>query len=137
MQRIPQKFIVYLYGLSVILSFLQGCGAISTASDGEAALPGVYMDSTLNDHLKKEFEELKVCTGLHTGEFEDVTVVIMPPKFECRWHGGACSGEFSPPNTIKLGSPYVWKHEAIHYLLYLNTGYADSSHQSSLFQACI
>jgi len=119
------------------LFLLQGCGSISNASDGEPNPPGVYTDSTLIDQMRKDFDDLKVCTGLSKGVFEDVSVIIMPTSFKCRWYDGACSGEFSPPNTIKLGSPYVWRHEAIHYLLYLNKGYSDSSHQSKLFQSCI
>ena len=131
------RLFIYLLLAIFGLSSLYGCGSESTASQGEPNPPGVFTDSTFINHLKKDFDDLKACTGLSKGEFEEVTIVVMPPSFPCRWYDGECSGEYNPPNTIKLGSPYLWKHEAIHYLLHVNNGNSDSSHQSPLFQSCI
>ena len=132
-----RQYIVGLFLTVLALSGLfQGCGTSSNASQGEPNPPGVFTDSTLIDQLEKEFDELKACTQLSKGNFEDVSVVMMPKSFPCRWYDGACSGEFVVPNTVKLGSPYVWKHETIHYLLYLNTGDSDPDHQSPLYQTC-
>lgn len=126
-------------GLLVLATVLvlQGCGT-SNASEGGGPTPaGVFTDATLTVHLEKSFGEAKVCTQLSKGAFTDTTVVVMPPSFPCPWYNHSCSGEFVPPNTIKIGSPYVWKHEAIHYLLYLNTGDSDPNHTSPFFQTCI
>lgn len=125
-----------ILALAAVLA-LQGCST-SNASDGSEPTPaGVFTDTTLTAHLEQAFGEAKACTELSNGAFADTTVVMMPPSFPCRWYNHSCSGEFVTPNTIKLGSPYVWKHEAIHYLLYLNTGDADPNHTSPFFQSCI
>ncbi len=118
------------------MALLQGCGE-SKASTGDPTPAGVFLDSTLTPHLKTAFDEVKACTQLPEGSFAEATVIVMPPTFVCQWHDGQCSGEFVPPNTIKLGSPYVWKHEVIHFLLYRNTGQSDPTHQSPFFQTCV
>ncbi len=60
----------------------------------------------------------------------------MPPSFPCRYYDSGRSGEYLTPNHIKIGSHYIWRHEVIHYLLYLNTGDADASNQSPLLNTC-
>lgn len=117
---------------------LSGCGPQAFGSDGvhKVSPPGLYTDATLLEHLQKGFYEAKDCAGLAAGEFDDLSVVIMEPQFPCQWYPNGCSGEYVVPNTVKLGSPYVWKHEVIHYLLYVNTGNSDSGHASDLFWQC-
>jgi len=133
-----KKYIVCFLFVTILGIFsLQGCGSTTNASQGEPNPPGVYTDSTLIDQLRKDFNDLKACTRLSKGNFEDISVIIMPTSFPCRWYDGNCSGQFVSPNTIKLGSPYVWKHEAIHYLLHINSGDSDPGHQSNLYQSCI
>jgi len=121
------------------LFVLSGCGPVDLGGGGmnKANPPGLFTDATLVEYLENQFAEVKECAELAHGEFPEVTVVMMEPQFPCRWYEGGCSGEFVTPNTIKLGSPYVWKHEAIHYLLYVNTGHADADHQSRLFWDCV
>ncbi len=121
------------------LTILTSCGGAEFGSGGvnKANPPGLFTDATLSDYLETSFNEVQACTGLTEGTFVDLTVVMMEPQFPCRWYDGGCSGEFVTPNTIKLGSPYVWKHEVIHYLLYRNTGASDSAHDSTLFWDCV
>jgi len=121
------------------LLLLAACGseALGGASFNKANPPGLFTDATLVEYLSQGFYEAKACAGMEVGEFDDLTVVMMEPQFPCRWYESGCSGEFATPNTIKLGSPYVWKHEVVHYLLYVNTGNADSAHASELFWDCV
>jgi hypothetical protein len=121
------------------LLVLSSCGAQGIGGGGfnKANPPGLFTDQTLVEYLQTAFDEAKACAGLANGSFDDLTVVMMEPQFPCRWYESGCSGEFVTPNTIKLGSPYVWKHEVIHYLLYVNTGDSDSAHKSSLFWDCV
>lgn len=121
------------------LLLLSACGAEipGGGSFNKANPPGLFTDATLVDYLAQGFAETQACAGLELGAFDDLTVVMMEPQFPCRWYESGCSGEFATPNTIKLGSPYVWKHEVVHYLLYVNTGDADSAHASELFWECV
>jgi hypothetical protein len=129
------RVILALAGLMILTS----CGGAMSGQDGlnKAGPPGLYTDATLSEYLQVSFDEVQACSGLTEGSFADLTVVMMEPQFPCKWYEGGCSGEFVTPNTIKLGSPYVWKHEALHYLLYLNTGQSDSTHDSTLFWDCV
>lgn len=121
-----------------LAGLMAGCGPVETGDGTNKVSPaGVYTDATLIDHLQVAFDETKTCSALEAGEFEDLSVVMMEPRFPCPWYANGCSGEFVTPNTIKLGSPYVWKHEVLHYLLYVNTGRADPDHDSSLFWECV
>lgn len=113
-----------------------GCGQLPVEQQGGGARPGpagVYTDVSLGEFLQARFETVKACTGLTEGAFEELSVVMMEPVFTCPWYPEGCDGEFVPPNTIKLGHPYSWSHEVIHYLLYANTGSADTTHASDLF----
>jgi len=123
----------------VALVLLSSCGqqGLGGGAFNKANPPGLFTDQTLVEYLQTAFDETKACAGLANGNFDDLTVVMMEPQFPCRWYESGCSGEFVTPNTIKLGSPYVWKHEVIHYLLYVNAGDADSSHSSELFWDCV
>ncbi len=127
-----------LFGGTAMLFLLSGCGVdpLEAAGVAKANPPGLYTDATLVDHLETGFYEAKSCANLENGDFTALTVVIMEPRFPCRWYAGGCSGEFVVPNTVKLGSPYVWKHEVLHYLLNVNTGDPDSSHTSDVFAEC-
>ncbi|MDH4228927.1 MAG: hypothetical protein OEW11_04160 [Nitrospirota bacterium] len=97
---------------------------------------GVYTDATLVDFLQMAFADVQACSNLSAGSFDDLSVVMMEPLFPCPWYETGCTGEFVIPNTVKLGSPLVWKHEILHFLLYVNTGNPDSTHDSLLFQDC-
>ena len=68
---------------------LAGCG-----NDLHAEQSGIYVDSTTGVYLKSAFDDLKTCTGLEKGAFEDMTVVLMPPTFPCVSYAGGCSGEY-------------------------------------------
>jgi hypothetical protein len=118
---------------------ISSCGPadLGGGTFNKANPPGMFTDSTLVEYLHEGFDEAQACSGLTGGTFDDLTVVMMEPQFPCRWYENGCSGEFVTPNTIKLGSPYVWKHEVLHYLLYVNVGDADSGHASALFWDCV
>ncbi len=130
-------FYLLLSMISVLT--LTGCG--EKASAGPELPPGLFIDSSTNRFLKTSFSETKVCIelemGQFEGEFEKISVVLMPPVFPCKHYTGGCSGEYVEPNSLKVGSLHVWRHEVIHYLLYLNTGDPDASHQSPLFNTCV
>ncbi|MDH5526523.1 MAG: hypothetical protein OEY97_04360 [Nitrospirota bacterium] len=116
--------------------FLVGCGQLPTEQQGAGQRPGpagVYTDTTLAEYLEVRFGQVKTCSGLTEGHFQELSVVMMAPVFTCPWYADGCDGEFVPPNIIKLGHPYSWDHEVIHYLLFVNTGSADSGHSSELF----
>ena len=115
----------------VSLSALIGCELDLSASPA-----GMYIDSTTENYLKTMFEETKECSELSEGTFKEISVVIMPPVFPCRYYDNGCGGEYREPNLVKLGSYYVWRHEVIHYLLYKNTGQSDANHESELFKNC-
>jgi hypothetical protein len=117
---------------ALFLGALSGCGEKISA-----APTGIYIDSTTDQFLQKAFEETKICTGFSGGKYEEVSVVMMPPTFPCKYYTGGCSGEYVEPNLIKVGSLYSWRHEVVHYLLQLNTGDPDASHQSPFFQSCV
>ncbi len=121
------------------LLLLTSCGGGNSAEAGlnKAGPPGLFTDATLTDYLMTGFDEAKLCTGLQGGTFEELTVVMMEPQFPCRWYADGCSGEFVAPNTVKLGTPYVWKHEVLHYLLFVNTGQADPEHTHNSFWNCV
>lgn len=121
------------------LLILTSCGGADLTGGGmpKANPPGLFTDATLAEYLETSFNEAKACTGFTEGLYEELTVVMMQPQFPCRWYEAGCSGEFVTPNTIKLGSPYVWKHEVLHFLLYRNTGESDSGHTNALFWDCV
>lgn len=110
--------------------------AVCACGSADAAQPGVYVDDTLVADLATRFDQVQECADLPAGSFEDLAVVMMPQRFPCPYYSGICSGEFVPPNTIRIGTPYDWKHEVVHYLLYVNTRGADPGHESELFWRC-
>lgn len=112
-------------------TMLTGCGQLEV----DPAPPGIYVDATYAEHLQAEFEEVEACSEM-SASFDDLAVVIMPRFFPCEWSANGCMGEFTSPNLIKIGIPFSWKHEVLHYLLYVNTGNADSGHGSDMFWRC-
>jgi len=136
----PGRLQRWLRWFTVVTSLLilASCGGAASGAGGlnKANPPGLFTDATLSDYLQVAFDEVQACGGFTEGQFEDLTVVMMEPQFPCRWYEGGCSGEFVTPNTVKLGSPFVWKHEVLHYLMYVNSGESDAAHDSSLFWDC-
>lgn len=132
----------FLSALFVLSLFLAGCGAAESSAAPPAAAPeppppvGIYVDSTAEAWLRDRFYAVKACAGMEKGEYEDLTVVLMPPLFPCPYYADGCSGEYVSPSTIKLGSVWMLPHEAVHYLLWRNTGDADAAHKSPLFEQC-
>jgi len=125
---------VPIYFLPFLFLLLTGCG--SGTSSASAAASGVFVDTMTDQFLKKSFDDTKACTGLAQGTYEDLSVVFMPPSFDCPYYASGCSGEFTEPNLVKLGTLFVWRHELVHYLLYTNTGDPDTYHHSPLFGTC-
>jgi len=129
-KRIIRECAYLLLGF-LLISALSACG-----EDLSAAPAGVYVDSSTDEFLRTTFYEVKACTGLEAGTYEEISVVIMPPFFPCDYYSDGCSGEYVEPNLVRLGSHYIWRHELIHYFLYENTGNSDAPHESSLFDDC-
>ncbi|HEX9756587.1 MAG TPA: hypothetical protein VGB26_02150 [Nitrospiria bacterium] len=128
----PIQFLLFsAMGLFNILS-LTGCGGESHS----AGTAGVFVDSSTENFLKTTFDETKKCTQFSEGNFDELSITLMPPNFPCKFYESGCSGEYLEPNHIKVGSHYIWRHEVIHYLLKLNTGDPDPSHLSPFFISC-
>lgn len=132
--------LVYLSAL-LFLFFAAACGAIEQPQSQkstkiEPTPPGFYVDLTTESWMKDQFESVKECAHLPEGTFEEITFIFMPPLFPCDSYPTGCSGEFRPPNTILLTTNTIARHELLHYLLAINTGNSDPSHQSPLFQGC-
>ncbi|HXN06312.1 MAG TPA: hypothetical protein VN944_04505 [Nitrospiria bacterium] len=111
---------------------LSGCGTKT-----EAAAAGVYVDSTTPAYLRTGFDLAKTCTQLTGGSYDDLSVIVMPPAFPCPYYSTGCNGEYTEPNIIHVGAYSAWRHEVIHYLLYVNTGDPDTNHTSSFFTTCV
>ncbi len=128
------KYLPFLHFVFFSLLFfsISGCG--EQASAGKS---GLFIDDSTQTFLKTEFDDTKDCGNFENGEFENISVMIMPPTFPCKHYAGGCSGEYINPNHLKVGSLYVWRHEVIHYLLDLNQGDPDAAHNSALFKTCI
>lgn len=133
-----QRQSAILFGV-MSLCFLTSCGRDASAVPELPA--GLFIDNSTEQFLKTSFSETKTCLesemGEFEGEFEKISVVLMPPVFPCKHYAKGCSGEYVAPNALKVGSLHVWRHEVIHYLLYVNTGDPDASHQSPLFNTCV
>ncbi len=123
---------------SLLLS-VAGCGQSVSAGGAQASAgkAGLSVDASMRTFLKTEFESTKACGQFIEGEFENVSVVLMPPTFPCKHYVGGCSGEYVYPNHLKVGSLFVWRHEVLHYLLDLNFGDPDAAHENELFKTCI
>lgn len=120
-----------------VLLFLSGCGQIEQQTAELAPTPsGFYVDSTAEARMKDLFKTVEECAEMK-GDFDALTFVMMPPAFPCtESEGKRCNGEFITPNTIKIDSFFVARHEILHYLLYLNTGDPDQNHTDPRFNSC-
>ena len=122
----------YLAGFLLLLS-VSGCGEGHTAT---ATPSGIFIDSSTEHFLQKAFDEVKVCTDAKEGKFEEISIIVMPPTFPCKYYESGCAGEYVSPNSIKVGSLNTWRHEVIHYLLNQNTGDPDPGHKRAFFETC-
>jgi len=120
-----------------LIIILTSCGVVPPRSVGENAPAGIHVDMTVYRLFKSRFNQVQACTGIHAGTFESLAIVIMPNAFSCLSDTAMCSGEFTPPNIIKIGNQVSWKHEVVHALLYAKHGDADGAHVSEFFQRCI
>lgn len=124
-----------LLGL-LLITLINSTSCGKTTQAATSSLQGVFIDANTISFLQTKFEETKSCTQLSKGSFSDLSIIMMPPSFSCPYYTSGCSGEFDEPNLVKIGTFSSWKHEVIHYLLYVNTGDPDTNHTSSLFQTC-
>ena len=122
-----------LLGLWAMMN-LAGCG---TKAQANPAVAGVFVDSMTVSYLRTGFDQAKSCTQLSKGSYDELSVIVMPPVFSCPYYTNGCNGEYSTPNMIKVGDYGAWKHEVIHYLLFMNTGDPDSNHASPFFTSCV
>ena len=118
----------------VLVMATMGCGKTSQAA--ASSIQGVFIDANTITFLQTKFDETKTCSQLSKGTFNDLSIIMMPPSFPCPYYATGCSGEFDEPNLVKVGMFSSWKHELVHYLLYVNTGDPDTNHTSPLFQTC-
>lgn len=127
------------YGL-IVLAFCAaaalaaGCG--SEAASSERMPSGLFIDATTEQWMRDQFAEVQRCTGIGQGSFDDISIILMPPLFPCPHYEAGCSGEYVRPNSFKMGTLSLWRHEVIHYLLDLKTGDEDRGHHNPLFNEC-
>ena len=133
MHGLIQKCLYLGVVLGIVIS-MTGCGKTSQAAS--SSLQGVFIDANTIAFLQSKFDETKTCTQLTKGSFNELSIIMMPPSFPCPYYASGCSGEFDEPNLVKVGMFSSWKHEVVHYLLYVNSGDPDTNHSSSLFQSC-
>jgi hypothetical protein len=126
-------FLYFIMGLFMGLA-LSGCGVGHSA---ESTPAGIHIDTTMEQFLQKAFDEVKECTSSKEGKYEEISVIMMPPTFPCKYYENGCSGEYVTPNSIKVGSLNSWRHEVIHYLLTQSPGDPDTNHKSTFFQSCV
>lgn len=127
------------YGLIFLLFCLcglalVGCG--SEAASSETMPSGLFIDSSAEQWMRDRFEEVQICTGIEEGEYNDLSIILMPPLFPCPHYTDGCSGEYVRPNSFKIGALSLWRHEVIHFLLDKKTGDEDRNHKNSLFWQC-
>jgi hypothetical protein len=126
---------ILFLGIALIFVLpMTGCGKTSQAA--ASSTQGVFIDANTVSFLQTGFDETVTCTQLTKGSFSDLSIIVMPPSFPCPYYVTGCSGEFDEPNLVKIGLFSSWKHEMVHYLLYVNTGDPDTNHKSPLFQTC-
>lgn len=119
----------------VIISFLLLVGCGSEAQSTTAPPPGVFVDATAEQWFSDRFEETQACTGIEAGNYDELTIVFMPPQFRCPHYKTGCNGEYVAPSTVKIDSMSVYRHEIIHYLLD-QVGDSDPGHTSKFFGRC-
>lgn len=119
----------------VIISFLLLFGCGSEAQSTTSPPPGVFVDATAEQWFRDRFEEAQACTGIEAGNYDELTVAMMPPRFPCPHYVSGCSGEYVAPSTIKVGAITLFSHEVVHYLLD-QVGDPDPNHASELFGRC-
>lgn len=108
--------------------------SVTTGCDRAVFPKGIYVDTSLEEYLQNEFDHVKNCTDLPKGTFSELTILMTSPSFPCAY-SDACDGEYIADNEdriIKLGTPYSIRHEALHHILYTNTGDADPNHTFTL-----
>ncbi|MEO2055024.1 MAG: hypothetical protein ABGX83_06990, partial [Nitrospira sp.] len=80
-KNLQRPFCILLGLISIFI--LTACG--EKASAGPELPPGLFIDSSTQTFLKTSFTETKGCVelemGQYEGEFENISVVLMPPVF--------------------------------------------------------
>ncbi len=113
-----------------------GGGASAGAAVG-AEFAGVFLDPEVSFKLFEAFEEAKVCSGFKDGDFLKLSILFRE-RSDIACDSPGCTGAFleNPGNLVYLSAlePIAWRHEFIHYLLFVNTGDAHLDHQHKLFQ---
>lgn len=122
------------FSLLAALAALTACGGPISAQ--EATPPEITYSPEYSAYLQRVFDSTQDCAEIPLGTFEELAITIEPPIFDCDAPNGGCGGQFRPPNLIRLGSPYTYSHELIHYFLFQSTGDPDPEHRSDLFKRC-
>lgn len=122
---------------STLLFLMLALSACGLASADQPGKPGISTSPEYKAFLEAEYRELQDCTGLKGDPVDTLSIEIFPSMFPCP-HNNFCSGQFIPPNIIRLSASMVWRHEGIHYLLFKNSedGDADPEHKSHFFKDC-
>lgn len=94
------------------------------------------IDTSYYDFLYTEFYRTKSCGGFTKGDYGNLAITLMPSVFPCDAYAAGCAG-YARGNSIKIGTPHVWKHEVLHVLLKSNTGNIDPGHKDPRFNTCL
>ena len=114
--------------LIIIFLLLSGCGT-------HQANDNLRFSDEYKDKLVMSFYEVKDCVDVFLGEYVELSLELMPGQFICL-DNKICFGSFTTPNMILFTSFRTYKHEVVHYLLYVNFNDLDKNHDSELFLKC-
>lgn len=117
----------------ISLLFLVGCGEAHSSTEPTV---NVEVDPSTVEWLRLVFDEVKACTKIKEGSFENLDIRFMPLLFPCKHYPEGCFGEFVTPSLIKIGYLPNFRHEVVHFLLYWKYGDPDPRHTNQLFQTC-
>ena len=106
---------------------VQGVTGLKVRYDPEELRQGFLQTPT--DVFEAQYFEVEECTGLTA----PAPFVIVVSEDALGDRGGFY---YSDPPLITIKGLFIFKHEAIHYLMDYNTGDLDSNHSSPLWAKC-
>lgn len=131
-----------------------GAGIVRAEERSGTNMATFQVSSDLQQHLILEFADTKHCLGVMDGAFEDLSIEFTSPRVDRvnteAFHvvvgtfvepGGVGAVHLRPTITLAyINQPgvswNVWKHEVVHYLLWVNE-LPDEGHTHWGFQRCV